>query len=219
MTDVAAPLGLHAAEDEGVRHQAYLSFAHKDKAVGAWVARMLRSFRTPRGLVRDFAAPARLGAICVDRQDSSAGAQLSDHAKAELRASAALIVICSPRAAASRWINQEVAAFKQLGRGANIIPVIAEGQAPGVLPLTLRYSLDAEGAPTDTLDDTTRVVADLVHDSAGRTGAMRAVAAALLGFSPAEMERYDAGLSGWDAGRVFDAARAHMFGAATRRRS
>jgi hypothetical protein len=47
-----------------------------------------------------------------------------------LRASACQIVICSPRAAMSRWTNEEILAFKRLGKAHRIFALIIDGE-PG----------------------------------------------------------------------------------------
>jgi hypothetical protein len=48
--------------------------------------------------------------------------------QAALEESESLIVICSPRSAASTYVNEEIASFKRLGREARIVPVIIDGK-------------------------------------------------------------------------------------------
>ncbi len=67
----------------------------------------------------------------------------------------ALIVVCSPHAAQSPWVNAEVTHFKRSGRADRIFAVIIDG-APNALtsdkecfPPALRFEVDANGALTD----------------------------------------------------------------------
>ena len=45
-----------------------------------------------------------------------------------LAESASLLVVCSPSAALSRWVNEEVLAFKRLGRSERIFCLIVAGE-------------------------------------------------------------------------------------------
>ena len=80
---------------------------------------------------------------------ASAG-ELSPKIQAALSESEALIVICSPDAARSPWVNEEILSFKRIGRGNRISCLIVAGEpntgderecfAPA-----LRFDLDADG--------------------------------------------------------------------------
>mgnify|MGYP001817209415 FL=1 len=76
--------------------------------------------------------PSRLRPIFRDREDLSSSPDLSARIKDELAQSDTLIVICSPAAAASRWVNEEVRYFIQLGRGKRVLCLIVDGD-PQVL--------------------------------------------------------------------------------------
>src|SRR6202035_3642069 len=80
---------------------------------------------TPSGLV-----PKTLRPIFRDREDFSAGHSLADQTVKALEASQFLIVICSPNAARSKYVDEEIRRFKALGRAARVIPVIVDGE-PG----------------------------------------------------------------------------------------
>jgi eukaryotic-like serine/threonine-protein kinase len=45
-----------------------------------------------------------------------------------LESSLYLIVICSPRAAVSRWVNREIEVFKSLGGEARVLCLIVDGE-------------------------------------------------------------------------------------------
>jgi hypothetical protein len=54
--------------------------------------------------------------IFRDRVDMSAGGELSAHLGSALAASEYLIVLCSPSAAESPWVDYEIQTFINLGR-------------------------------------------------------------------------------------------------------
>ena len=55
------------------------------------------------------------------------GGILSDELEKQLQSSEYLIVICSPHASRSEWVNKEIQVFIDEGRLGNIIPFIVEG--------------------------------------------------------------------------------------------
>jgi len=63
-------------------------------------------------------------------------------------------VVCSPSAACSKWVNEEIRTFKELGRESKIFALIASGEpesfggANGELegfPAALRFGIRADG--------------------------------------------------------------------------
>ena len=111
--------------DQSFHYRAFVSYCHKDKVWADWVHRSLESYRVPRRLVgssgRDGPIAARLFPIFRDREELPSSADLSSQIEAALENSAYLIVICSPHAAVSHWVNQEILAFKCLGRQNQIL--------------------------------------------------------------------------------------------------
>jgi hypothetical protein len=95
-----------------------------------------------------------------DRSELASTADLSREIRAALQSSGALIVICSPHAAASRWVEEEIRTFKALGRGERIFPLIVDGEpnAPEqdtsrveCFAPSLRFDFRPDGARTKPL--------------------------------------------------------------------
>lgn len=107
-------------------YDAFISYSHKDLKWGAWLQRRLESFRPPRAAAEKGPGGGKLR-IFRDQTDL-AGAELQASLHRELEAARYLIVICSPAAAASRWVNEEIRYFASLGRGDRIIPFIVAGE-------------------------------------------------------------------------------------------
>src|SRR5579862_7891708 len=113
------------------RYSAFISYSRQDERWAKWLQSALESYRIPRRLIGTqtaFGAVARrLPPIFRDRSELSAAAQLGDTLSNALRASANLIVVCSPSASASRWVNEEIRVFRSFGRSDRIFCVIVAG--------------------------------------------------------------------------------------------
>ena len=169
-----------------MRYRAFISYSHVNEAWARWLMRRLETYRVPPRLVGhegiDGPLGARLGAFFRDRDELTASSDLGSTIRSALAESAALIVICSPAAAASRWVDAEVQAFRDSGRGDRILAFVVDGD-PGhaagdssCFPPAL-VAPDANGQPVEPLAADARTVAD------GRERAFLKLVAGLLGVS------------------------------------
>ena len=126
-----------ASHEEACRYRAFISYSHRDRVWAEWLHRQLETYRVPSRLVgrRTGAGTVtrRLAPIFRDRDELASSADLGGKVTQALRQSANLIVICSPAAAASRWVNEEIRAFRQLGRSERIFCLLVDGE-PGAGP-------------------------------------------------------------------------------------
>ncbi len=129
------------------RYRAFISYAHEDKEWGRWLHRSLEGYRPPRGLAAD-----RLRPLFRDDDEGASHPDLGEAIRQALDRSDALVVVCSPSAASSKWVDEEVATFKRLGRSDRIFPVIVDGRpedsAQGCFPPALLLRADADGVLT-----------------------------------------------------------------------
>ena len=126
-----------------------------------------------------------------DREEFSAGSTLVAQTVAVLEASQCLIVICSPNAAASKYVNEEIRCFKMLGRSDRIIPVIIDGE-PGdpmreCFPPAVHLKLGANGQLSDDREEL--IAADARPQGDGRENVKLKVVAGLLGIGLDEILR------------------------------
>jgi tetratricopeptide (TPR) repeat protein len=142
------------------RYRAFISYSHADQAFARRLQRRLESYRVPRGLGSPTAAGGeRLGPIFLDTSDLAAATRLTGALTDALRDSDALVVVCSPSARGSEWIEQEIRAFREAhGTEALILPIVAPaaGDEPaealfpavlaGAVPLAADARPDAEGS-------------------------------------------------------------------------
>src|SRR3954452_7016193 len=114
--------GTHAMLEH--RYRAFLCYSHRDSDWADWLHGAIESYPIPPRLVgiatNAGIIPARLAPIFRDREELPSAANLSAKVSDALAQSANLIVICSPHAAQSRWVNEEVKAFQRLGRSDRI---------------------------------------------------------------------------------------------------
>jgi len=114
------------------RYKAYISYSHRDETWVAWLHRALESYRVPRNLVGNKTSagevPTRIRPVFRDRDDLSSATDLEDTVKQALADSENLIVVCSPEAATSRWVKEEIRHYASLGRADRIFCIIVSGE-------------------------------------------------------------------------------------------
>ena len=175
------------------RYRAFLCYSHRDSDWADWLHGALESYPVPPRLVgiatNAGVIPARIAPVFRDRDELPSAANLSEKVSDAIAQSANLIVICSPHAAQSRWVNEEVRAFQRLGRSDRIFCLIVDGE-PGAsawagrehdecLPAALTKRLDAEGRETgETLEP---IAADARPGKDGKSNARTKLVAGLLG--------------------------------------
>ena len=122
-----------------------------DRVVAERLHKALEAYRVPRALVKDSTrvppVPSRLKKVFRDTEELHASSNLSQSLIDALQRSRFLIVVCSPRAKKSEWIQREIAAFRQLGRGDRILPILIEGDPLDAFPSALLKSEDTHRQP------------------------------------------------------------------------
>jgi hypothetical protein len=184
-----------ATEMPTLKYRAFLSYSHRDTAWAKWVHRALEAYRIDKDLVgRETAhglVPKTLRPIFRDRDDFPAGHSLTEQTLAALEASQFLIVLCSPNAAQSAYVNEEIRCFKALGRAALVINVIVDGE-PGdpeheCFPPAVRFKVGADGAITEERENP--IAADARPQGDGKEIAKQKIVAGLLGVGLDEIMR------------------------------
>ncbi len=178
---------------ESPRYRAFLSYSHRDAKWGTWLHKSLESYRPPKQLIGTVttrgAVPKRLAPIFRDREELASATDLGTVINEALKQSACQIVICSPSSARSKWVNEEILAFKRLGREDRIFCLIVDGEpnasddpahaAEECFPPALRYRLGADGELSTVR--TEPIAADARPGKDGRSNAKLKLIAGVLG--------------------------------------
>ncbi|HEX5314645.1 MAG TPA: TIR domain-containing protein [Gammaproteobacteria bacterium] len=185
-----------SAEVKARRYRAFIAYAHRDRRWAAWLHRRLEFYRVPRRLVGRATpagkVPRRLGPIFRDREELASSADLGESINAALDRSDALILVCSPAAARSRWVNEEVARFRRGRADSRIFCLIVAGDAASeeCFPPALRE--DAQGGESPESGTAEPLAADLRREGDGRKLALLKLVAGLLGVDLDELRRREA---------------------------
>lgn len=179
------------------RFRAFISYSHADEEWGAWLQRSLERFRAPKDLARLISAqgrPVRLAPVFRDREDLPVAGNLNEAIQKALADSAFQIVLCSPNAAKSRWVNEEIKLFNRLHGPGRTFAIIIAGEPGGgddeCFPPALRFKLDAEGEPT--AEPAEPLAADAREEGDGKRYALLKTAAGMLGVGLDDLVRREA---------------------------
>lgn len=131
--------GLQSAEVNGRRRfAAFISYAHADAAIASKLQSRLERYRLPKHLAQlHSGGQASLGQIFRDREDLAAAPSLSDAIRNALSQAEALVVICSPEAAASRWVGEEITLFRSLHPDRPVLAAVVRGSPEQAFPAAL----------------------------------------------------------------------------------
>ena len=173
-----------------MKYWAFISYSHKDTAIADWLHQKLETYRVPKSLVgtpsREGEVPSRIMPIFRDREELPTSSELGDNLQKSLQQSRYLIVICSPDAAQSRWVEEEVRAFKGWHGRDHIIALIARGVPNATdrgraedecFPQSMRFDVNAANVRVQVEP----IAADLRPEGDGRERAFLKIVAGLLG--------------------------------------
>ncbi len=114
-------------EQDQKHYYAFISYKREDKKEAKKLQHTLEYYRLPNKLRQENPElPEYVRPVFRDLTDLEVG-ELPEQIHKALNQSHFLIVVCSPRAAKSQWVNDEIEYFISLGKQEKIIPYIIEG--------------------------------------------------------------------------------------------
>lgn len=168
-------------------YRAFVSYSHRDQAFGRRLHRRLERYAVPRRLVGRLTprgpTPKRVAPVFRDREELSAAHDLSAEIREALASSGALIVVCTPNAAASPWVAREIELFRELHPDRPVLAALAAGEPVQAFPRSLTV---AGGAPVEPL------AADFRREGDGARLALLKLVAGVLGVRLDELVQRDA---------------------------
>jgi tetratricopeptide (TPR) repeat protein len=181
------------------RYAAFISYSHADDAVARWLHRSIETYRFPKALIGSETAfgplPRRLPPVFRDRDELPASGDLGADLRRALADARFQIVLCSPSAAASQWVNEEILAFKAShGEGRTLALILSgepyAGDERECFPPALRFRLGSDGALSDV--PTEPIAADIRPGKDGRRLALLKLLAGITGVRLDALVRRDA---------------------------
>ena len=109
-------------------YYAFISYSTADSKWAKWLQHQLSYYHIPSSVKKSkIGIPNKIRPVFIYEYDL-AGNQLHSVIQKELESSKYLIVICSPSAAKSKYVNGEVETFIRMGRSEYIIPFVVDGE-------------------------------------------------------------------------------------------
>lgn len=167
-------------------YRAFISYSHADAAFARWLHGWLETYRFPKSIVGTATLhgplPTRLPPIFRDREELPASASLTTEVQAALDVSAALVVVCSPAAARSQWVNREIEVFRAAHPDRPILLALIAGEPYEAFPPALKAG-DISAEP---------LAADFRKDRDGRKLGLLKLIAGLADMPLADLMQRDA---------------------------
>jgi tetratricopeptide (TPR) repeat protein len=178
----------------GASYWAFISYSHHDSPSARWLQQALEKYEIPRRLVGRPTpagpAPKYFKPIFRDRTDMAVDADLAARVDNALADSAYLIVVCSPHAAESHWVEREIKLFRTKHDASRVFSVIVAGDPEhgkdNCFPPSLR-----RGEREEASVHSEPLAADLRAIGDGRRGTLLKMCAGMLGVGLDELVRRD----------------------------
>ena len=135
-----------------IRYRAFISYSHRDSQVARWLHRAIETHAVPAALVGRMTdhgpIPKWIRPVFRDEDELAGAAELGPELQSALSGSAALVVICSPAAAKSKWVDHEIRYYKTVNPTRPVLAVIVEGEPQSeqeCFPEALRWTAGHDG--------------------------------------------------------------------------
>lgn len=184
--------------DKNFKYWAFISYSHADEEWAKWLHKSIETYRVPRKIVGRETAQGqiskRLFPVFRDREELPGASDLGGKLQDALTKSRSLIVICSPKSAVSKWVNEEVKTYKSFGHTGRVFCLITDGEpnaAPdsGLLecfPPAVRFQVIDGQVTTDPAEP---IAADARPGKDGKTNALLKLLSGVMGVGYDELRR------------------------------
>ncbi|HEV8138667.1 MAG TPA: toll/interleukin-1 receptor domain-containing protein [Pyrinomonadaceae bacterium] len=185
--------------NQDFKYWAFISYSHADEEWAKWLHKSIETYRVPRKLVGRATSngmlPRRIFPVFRDRDELPGASDLGGKIQEALKTSRSLIVVCSPKSAVSKWVNEEVKAYKALGRADHVLCLMIDGEpnaAPdsGLLecfPRAVRFEVGDDGELTEIPAEP--IAADARPGKDGKTNALFKLLSGMMGVGYDELRQ------------------------------
>lgn len=178
------------------QYVAFISYSHRDTAWGDWLHKSLETYKVPSSLrgtknKDGELIPSKLTPIFRDRDELPTRSDLGDVIHSALKDSHYLIIICSPNAAQSMWVDNEIIEFKKMYGESKVLAIVVDGEPNATdkphffditeeaFPHSLKYKVNSFGNVTS--ERTEPLAADARKIGDGKERAKIKLIAGLIG--------------------------------------
>lgn len=127
-----------AQPERAASYDAFISYAHEDERLAERLSRRIRRYRPPRALRRG----RKKLSVFRDVERLTATADLGDELERRLASCAHLILLCSPPAVASEYVDQEISFFLGSKGRERLLVVLAAGEPDKSFPSSLLEAME-----------------------------------------------------------------------------
>lgn len=176
------------------KYWAFISYSHKDEKWARWLHKKLETYGGHKKLVGNInfygePIPKRVFPIFRDRDELPGASDLGLQLQQALQQSRFLIIICSPHAAQSKYVNEEIRFFKSLQKEKYVLSLIVAGEPHAAehpdtgqqecFPEALKYAVNTDGqVSTQRMEP---IAADIREEKDGKQNALLKILAGILG--------------------------------------
>ena len=180
------------------KYWAFISYSHADEEWAKWLHKSIETYRVPRKIVgrntTQGQIPRRLFPVFRDREELPGASDLGGKLQDALTTSRSLIIICSPKSAVSKWVNEEVKTYKSFGHAGRVFCLITDGEpnaAPdsGLLecfPPAVRFQVKDGQVTTEPAEP---IAADARPGKDGKTNALLKLLSGVMGVGYDELRQ------------------------------
>lgn len=151
------------------KYDAFISYTHKDLDVfvAETIHKKLERYHIPKKL-RNKSGERRFSRIFRDKEELAVSPDLSENICRALENSEYLIVLCSPEAKESVWVQREIEYFLEYHERDHILPVLLKGEPSEAYPQNLCEQKTVETDENGRKTVSTVILEPLAADVRGR---------------------------------------------------
>ena len=126
---------------EKITYDAFISYSHSepDSFVAERLHSMLEHYHISRKL-QEISGKKKISRVFRDREELPLSSDLGSNIRQALENSEYLIVICSPRAVRSDWVQREITTFLETHEKDKVLTLLVEGEPEEAFPEILCYN-------------------------------------------------------------------------------
>lgn len=138
-----------------IKYDAFISYSHSepDAYVAEKLHTMLEHYHISKKL-QEISGKKKIERVFRDREELPLSSDLEANIREALKNSEFLIVVCSPRAVRSEWVQREIEVFLETHKKDKVLTLLTEGEPEEVFPDILCYNSEVvigEGGEEEVL--------------------------------------------------------------------